>query len=424
MRRLLLCLAAFAAAALLPAAAEARTGVCLPGAPGPACQVWFGKVTYIGDGDTLYVRLDGERKSQRVRLSGVQAMEQTVYSSRAARRQGECHSLGATERVENLLKRGRMRVRLAAQDEASRSQGRLRRAVAVKIRGRWRDIGRILIVEGHALWLSNGPEYAWNSQYSWLAQRAASERELGLWDATHCAEGPSVGAPIGLTVNWDQRATAAEGFDGEWIKVRNYDPVNALPLGGWWLRDSGLRRFTFPPETVVPPGGTLTVAVGEGLTPANFHWNLRRPIFDNPSDGVRKTGDGAYLFDPDGDLRAWMMYPCRFGCSDLNAGAIEVTTKVRGRERVDLRNVAAHAVNLDGYRVSSPPDSYTFGPDSVLAPGESLRLVGRGDPAASTRLRRLWGLTGFTFPNRGGRVVVESLDGITIGCDAWGGRSC
>ena len=34
-------------------------------------------------------------------------------------------------------------------------------------------------------------------------------------------------------------------------------------------------------------------------------------------------GDGAYLFDPQGDLRASMTYPCRIACTDPYQGAVE-----------------------------------------------------------------------------------------------------
>ncbi|CAA9486289.1 MAG: hypothetical protein AVDCRST_MAG17-499, partial [uncultured Solirubrobacterales bacterium] len=34
---------------------------------------------------------------------------------------------------------------------------------------------------------------------------------------------------------------------------------------------------------------------------------LDSPAFEN-------GGDGGYLFDTNRDLRAWVIYPCRFGC--------------------------------------------------------------------------------------------------------------
>ena len=44
-------------------------------------------------------------------------------------------------------------------------------------------------------------------------------------------------------------------------------------------------------------------------------WTLAHPMFENPPPDGRALGDGAYLFDPQGDLRAWMMYPCYVNCA-------------------------------------------------------------------------------------------------------------
>lgn len=428
--RLALALGVLGAVAVAAAAgqAAARTGVCLPGTSAPACEVWFGRVTAVHDADTISVNVwgDGRRKPRRVRIAGINAMEQRVYTSNVERRRGDCHALDATARLEHLLKRGRRRVRLAAQDPAARSGFRLRRAVSVKIGGRWRDLGRVMVVEGRALWLPNrGSEWAWNAQYSWLAQRAAAERRLGLWDPDFCRAGPAAGAPLRLWVNWDQRSQSGDGSAGEWVKIRNLDPAAALPLGGWSLRDSALRRYRLPTWASVPPGGTLTVHIGEGTdTWTDLHWTGQRAIFDNASHDDRARGDGAYLFDPEGDLRASMIYPCRYACADPNEDALDVNAHARGREWVTLRNFAAWPVDLEGYRLSSPPQSYAFGPDSVLHPGETMRVAVKGDPATDTRLRKHWGLGRRILFNRGDVVRVQTFTDITVGCDAWGRRSC
>jgi hypothetical protein len=50
--------------------------------------------------------------------------------------------------------------------------------------------------------------------------------------------------------------------------------------------------------------------VGRGInTATTLYWGLKRPAFENVRSD-RGIGDGAYLFDPQGDLRAWMIYPC------------------------------------------------------------------------------------------------------------------
>ena len=88
-----------------------------------------------------------------------------------------------------------------------------------------------------------------------------------------------------------------------------------VPLAGWWLRDSSLTTFMFPSWAVIPPGGTVTVRVGTGTDSSyDFHWGLDHALFDNAPGDNRGFGDGAYLFDSQGDLRAWMTYPCQIAC--------------------------------------------------------------------------------------------------------------
>jgi endonuclease YncB( thermonuclease family) len=91
--RVVACLIVVLAALAFAPAAQARVGSCL--APGAKilCTVWTGKVTYIGDGDTIYVDVKGDRTSKtlHVRMTGLNATEQSVYSMTPSRRRGECH---------------------------------------------------------------------------------------------------------------------------------------------------------------------------------------------------------------------------------------------------------------------------------------------------------------------------------------------
>lgn len=421
MPRLLASLIAVLAVAALPAAAEARTGSCLAPGVRALCTVWTGKVTYIGDGDTVYVDVKGDRtrKAQHIRLTGFNAMEQSVYSGTASRRRGECHALEATSRLEQLIRGSRGRVRLAAQNPASHSRLRPRRAIAVRIDGRWRDVGTIMLAEGHALWLPNRQEWAWNAGYSALAEQASAQR-IGLWNPVHCGAGPSDASPLSVLVN------AYEGErDREWIRVRNLDPVNEVHLGGWWVRDSALRRYVFPDWATLPPGESLTVATRKGEdTWTEFFWYQRFPIFENPRGGEKAMGDGAYLFDPQGDLRAWMTYPCRIDCSDPYQGAVAVDASPRGREFVTVRNTASFAIGLDGYWLESPPYRYAFPRDTVLEPGEELRVEVRGDPLEDSRLEKHWGRSSSILNNGGDRVRIRSFRGVVLACHAYGSASC
>jgi micrococcal nuclease len=316
-RRLAVLAAVLTLAAGLPAApASAATTPCLPAAGSPACQVWTGKVVRVGDGDTVLVDLagDGTSTPRWIRLIGAQAMEQTVYSATPARRRGECHSLAATARFEQLVRAGGGTVRLTAQKASSASLARPLRAVAVKINGGWRDVGLDLIGRGLALWQPWAEEWAWNSAYR-LAQARAARQGGNLFDTDTCGTGPAQAAGLSLVVNYDAEGLDDVNLNGEWVRVDNPSAA-AVSIGRWWIRDSGLRRYVFPAGTTVPAQGSVTLHVGDGTaTPTDKYWGLSAPVFGNPTDDARALGDGAYLFDPAGDLRAWMQYPCVLGCA-------------------------------------------------------------------------------------------------------------
>jgi endonuclease YncB( thermonuclease family) len=400
--------------------------LAVPGQPSARVHVWPARFVSINDGDTIDARIQG--RVYTVRLSSVQAMEQHTYSSDPKRRTGECNAVEATARLEQLIHRSHGRLRLSAQDPRSRADVRLRRSVAVRIHGRWRDAGQILIREGHALFMSGLVEDRWNRIYNEAEQRARLDGR-GLWDPTHCGSGPYQDVPLRLWVNWDPPGIDSQDVNGEYVRIRNQG-ARTVELGGWWVRDSLLRRFTFPRGTRLEPGHTLTLHVGHGNSAGEtFYWGLDGPAFENayglsdPKDG-RNRGDGAYLFDPQGDIRAAMVYPCLVACTDPNVGALQVTAHPRRPESVFVRNVSGHPVDLYGYELALRGSSYDFGEWPALAPGQALEVDVDGDPAGDTVLRRYWGLNRLMLPDAGGVVRVQTFDSVTLACDAWGSGSC
>jgi hypothetical protein len=355
-------------------------------------------------------------------------MEQHTYSSNPRKRTGECNAVEATARLEQLIHESHGRLRLSAQDPRSHAGHRLRRNIAVHIHGHWRDTGLILIREGHALWMSGKEEDRWNRAYNVAEQRARLDRR-GLWDPTHCGRGPAQDVPLRLWVNWDPPGVDSQNVNGEFVKIQNLG-TSAVALGGWWVRDSLLRRFTFPAGTMLPAGRTITMHVGHGIASADtFYWGLDEPAFENAygpddsADGANR-GDGGYLFDPQGDLRAAMVYPCLVRCADPNQGALQVVARPRAPESIAVRNISAHPVDLYGYELAIHGSSYPFGEWPALAPGQTLQVDVGGDPAADTALHRHWGLGGYVLPDRGGAARVSTFDSIPLACDAWGSGSC
>jgi endonuclease YncB( thermonuclease family) len=425
MRRVVLLLVCGLVLAAAPAA-QARSGSCLLPGVKTKCSIWTGKVVYIADGDTVYVDLahDGSSRIVTVRFTGINAMEQTVYSANPARRRGFCHAVQATSRLEQLIRGSGGIVRLAALDASSASRKRWRRAVAVKVHGRWRDVDRILLSEGLAVWLANSNEWIWNKPYSRLAERAAAAHR-GIWDPTACGRGPEDWAQLALTVNGDADGTDGENLNGEWVRIRNLDPVRPVHLGGWTLRDSAPGGYRFPDWVTITPGEELTVRAGSGTdTWTELFEGFRQPIWDNATGGGHGVGDTALLLDPQGDVRAWTSYPCRLACADPNAGALKVTADPVGRESVTVRNVGTAAIDLDGYRLWSSPHVYAFPIGSVVRPGEALKVQVVGDPDEDTRLVKYWGKAGTILNDSGDVVRLTNLRGTELDCYAFGAATC
>ncbi|WIM94143.1 lamin tail domain-containing protein [Actinoplanes oblitus] len=394
----------------LPAPALAASVPCRPVAGSPRCSVWTGKVAWVADGDTLLVDVngDGTTTPRSIRVIGVQAMEQHVYSPKAAKRRGDCHALEATARVERLVRAGNGVVRMTAQHADSQSRNRPLRSISVKINGTWRDIGEDLVRHGYALWLPFAGEWAWDSAYELDEARASTEKQL-MWDENYCGAGPAAAANLTVWANSDADGDDGGNLNGEWIRIGNHGSA-AVDLSGWWVRDSGLRRYTFTAGTVVPAGGAVYVHVGQGVdTATDKYWGLSAPIFTNVDPLRNSVGDGAYLFDPQGDLRRSFVYPCQVGCGSPLAGKVSLKVKYGGVERVEVVNVSDEPVDLQGHVVVSRYQ-YRFEESTVLAPGESMVV-----PLAGGRA---------VLDDRGGEVRLQTSDMWTVACRWWGTGKC
>jgi endonuclease YncB( thermonuclease family) len=409
---------------LVPAAAMAKTGPCRPDGSGPKCQVWTGKVTSINDGDTFAVDIagDGKKRSYAIRFIGVQAMEQTRYNKDPKKRRGECHALQATNLVEKMVRQAHGRVRLTAQRPRTDTRGRLLRSVNLRIGGRWVDVGEQEMATGVTLWMHNNHESAWNKIYNRLGQTAARQG-IGIWNKTTCGVGPAQDVPLKVWVMSDPFGDDNRNKNAEWIRVQNLSPTKTVSLARWWVRDSGHRLFKFPGRTSLSPGEALIVHVGRGRSSGNsYYWGLTDTIFENSVNGD-DVGDGAYLFDPKGDLRAWLVYPCLVSCSDPNQGAVRVIAHPSGREYVRVVNVSGHSVDLFGYQLRMP-GAYAFPRGTVLDPGDDVEVDVGGNPANDNSRVLHMGMSGLYLVDRGGAVSVATFDEIDLACDSWGNGHC
>jgi endonuclease YncB( thermonuclease family) len=422
--RLALLIALLPLAALVAPAEASFRAKCIPGDPGsPVCTWWNARVTFIADGDTIEARIEGGRERQ-IRLTGINAMELRRYSKYPARRRGDCHAREATALIERYIKGSRWRVRLAAQRPSSISGRRLRRSVWVRSGGAWLDLARLELQAGHALWLPSGDEWAHNLDYAGLAADAVAARR-NVYDPVFCGAGPDQDVPVSIAVNWDADGNDDGNLNGEYVEIRN-GGARPLSLAGWFFRDSFLRYqpgtrvpgFVFPPATVVPAGESVRLRAGCGShTARELHWCIDGTAFENVTGAPLHVGDGGYLFDPLGNMRAAFLYPCLRGCADSAAGRVRLDPHPGRPEAMTIVNTSGAPVDLSDHvlklRNHGRAGQYVFGhvfePGTVLAAGDSLRYA----PETPNR-----------FSDNGGVVELRTLDDTLTDCAAWGFGRC
>lgn len=376
----------------------------------------------VNDGDTIIVRLHG--KVQKIRFLGVQAFELTTYNNNdPSKWTGECNSVPAARFVLKTVKQAGYRVRLSSPAPVTDKRGRLIRKVEVRLGGVWRDLSAMELERGLVLWLHHVKDTAINQAYSTLEQQAALRGD-GLWDPNDCAAGPHQDAKVSLHVFSDPLGEDTD-LNDEWVRLDNTG-TRDLPLDGWYLGNAGPKteRYRFPAGTVLHAGESFTVHTGSGTNGnGHFYKGLGHTIFENSYNGFG-AGDAAYLLDPDGDVRAHSIYPCLVSCTDPNIGALAVhANPIRGPEYVDVRNTSGHVVDLFDYELRVK-GNYAFGPNSVLAPGETMRVFIKGEPRDDTRLERHVGYPGAYMNDAGGSARVSTFDEIDLACDAWGSGRC
>jgi endonuclease YncB( thermonuclease family) len=399
--------------------------VAAPLAAAPQSVVWTSKLAYgttdhTLDGDTVAVRVDGDSSSvapPHVRNAGIQAMET-----------GECHAAAATASMDALT-RGK-RLRLTTADATTASQGRPVRYIDAQSGSTWVDVQLAQLQGGHALPLAGMGDISRWKAYATAGQEAAIRR-VNLFDTDYCKSGPAQSTPLKFWINYDGNGNEAYNANTEYVRVLNSSATN-LAVGGWRIRTAAQDTYTLPANAVVPAKGLLTLRVGKGTnTPTKLYWGASGPKFSNVDLTRNIYGGGAYLFDRDGDLRTWSMYPCLTSCSDSRAGHVAIwvradapgveSSNVNG-EYIRFAPSGVSSVDLSWTVASTNGFTYEFPRGTVVHAGETLTL--RSGKGTSTRLNQYWGNAGAILVNAGQHAELRTPTTIRLGCRAWGTGRC
>jgi endonuclease YncB( thermonuclease family) len=385
----------------------------------------------VVDGDTIRFSHSSDRLThdyEVVRLLGVQAPEKNPGAT-------GCEGPVAHEYLRQAVE-GKPVVLTSTADARSSIRNRRLRTVYVKQHdGNWFDASAYMLSAGLAQWMPKKDEPVHNLDYRRLFD-AARARGQNMWNPAFCGQGPE--ANLRLVVQPDPMGDDERNLNGEYVAIVN-DGLNHVDLSGWVMRDSSLDWLRLPAGTAVEPGGVLFVRSGSGTDNAtSVYWGSRTPIWANftTARGTRTQfgfiGDGAYLLDPRGNVRASKVYPCIDGCSDPARGSVGISRvkydppgderRKPNSETITLANRGPATVSLFGYEVRANDFGYEFGPRDSLAPGQRMTIhLGGGRSTASVRHL---GLGHAALDNGGDRVLLRSFDGVGLDCHAWGRSRC
>lgn len=369
-------------------------------------QTWTGVVVSVSDGDTFDVRLSSGA-IRTVRVAGINTNE--------VLKDPNCWAPEATDRLEQLID-GKT-VKLRAVDPNSRAQGRLFRHVFVGST----NVAEKMLKEGYGIPFLKSPEFDYQDDYI-AAFYEAFDAGRRIHDTDYCGAGPV--ANIEMRVNGDADGVDSENLNGEYVRIRNRG-TSTLSLGGWLMHDSATDYYDFPSNASIPPGGVITVHNGSGVDTATH-------LYMGFSSAIYSSVDGAFLMDPDGDLRAFQAWPCDGLCGSSALPKLvidEVQYNGPGNDSADpnvewvaVRNADSVPVDLRDWSFVSKPYIVYSETSRVLNPGETLMLyIGEG---GDSRLTMHWNRDNSILNNEGDSVALVSPDGDVATCRAWGSGSC
>lgn len=233
-----------------------------------------GKVTKVYDGDTIQVRFNG--KKHRVRLAGYNAMEK-----------GQCTAKTAT----SLLRSVTLGQDVTLRYSGKKSRGRL----VAYVYANGQDVSNFMLSTGytHLLFFSKtGTESNYQYFQTW---KQASDAGLGLYSKHTCDKSnlKALSAIEGPVIPQDLLTIKARWKKPEKIKIKNNgdQPVN---ISGWHVKDDALNFWYIPKGTVIEPGKTYTIKLHGKSRITAPNW-----------DPANFDGDGVYLFDKSGNMKAW-----------------------------------------------------------------------------------------------------------------------
>jgi len=253
------------------------------------------KVYYVIDGDTFDCKTK-DNKKVRVRMLGVDTLE--VKHGKVG--YDQCHGPEAEAYTKKLILDKWVSLRSMYKDSISGK--RIARSVYVKRNGKWFDVARGLLANGHAVQFTRYHEFFHAKDYNRVAARARA-RGKNIWNTKYCGKGPA--AKLKLFVKYNEKG---KDINDEWVQITNLG-TTAINLNRWILRHMlHTEHYSFKENAIIQPGKSLYVHSGVGVDNAeHVYWGLSRQKWWNPIPEIG-WGNTAYLVDPKENFRFWYGY--------------------------------------------------------------------------------------------------------------------
>ncbi len=247
-----------------------------------------GTVTAVTDGDTLSMLIAGSEVI--VRLDGINAPELN-----------ECWGPEASALLAAQVT-NRELVLVAGETDVDQF-GRLLRYAYLETDTGAEFLNATLVADGNALAVQNGGPF--QSDLKDIEARAYQSGK-GMWGTIVCGDGEAIRADRPVVrvgeIQFDPQGPDDDALDQEYVTFIN-EGYGRVSFSGWTLRDeSSSNRLTFPKNTVLAPGDSVTVVTGcDGGPPDSIKWCSDTPVWSN-------GGDTVIVSDTLGNAVIWYTY--------------------------------------------------------------------------------------------------------------------
>lgn len=234
---------------------------------------------------------------------------------------------------------------------------------------------------------------------------------------SNCAD--PIGQKLELTVNYDGPGNDDKFPKGEWVNIRNTDPLETVDISGYMV-ESHPWTYEIERDTTLAPGERLRIYGGKD-TPtrlAQYWGNTTKSMFAMPEDG----GDTVRIRSMEGKLAKRFRWPCAT-CDQTDVRIARVTAG-SGVQEIVISNKGLASVNLADWMIFHT-DARRYHFDSVVLPAGGTLTLHPKAAGIDTPTDLYWG-TGEDEKlwSTNGAVTLYTAQRVKTNCIKYGTGTC